>query len=163
MFRTVTNLARTCCDKTRGIITTPHVTLQAYTLNYYARPDYLLLYNLLADVMKAGRFSYSDPYDWEARPKTEESKAESKSENKGLNWSATTTEGKNDRQTMSAPAQLAERQSEIIVSCCFAVRVVLDNDDSQIVVPYALVQVYQMINESNPFPSEFFARNPLGF
>ncbi|EPB71653.1 hypothetical protein ANCCEY_09251 [Ancylostoma ceylanicum] len=84
------------------------------TLNYYARPDYLLLYNLLADVMKAGRFSYSDPYDWEARPKTEESKAESKSENKGLNWSATTTEGKNDRQTMSAPAQLAERQSEII-------------------------------------------------
>ncbi|EYC21732.1 hypothetical protein Y032_0018g3500 [Ancylostoma ceylanicum] len=35
------------------------------TLNYYIRPDYAFLYNLLDQVMSAGGIRFSDPYDWE--------------------------------------------------------------------------------------------------
>ncbi|KAL6741456.1 hypothetical protein Aduo_014708 [Ancylostoma duodenale] len=35
------------------------------TLNYYTRPDYLLLYNLLENIRTTGNIRYSDPYDWE--------------------------------------------------------------------------------------------------
>ncbi|RCN41110.1 hypothetical protein ANCCAN_12942 [Ancylostoma caninum] len=35
------------------------------TLNYYIRPDYAFLHNLLDQVMTAGGIRFSDPYDWE--------------------------------------------------------------------------------------------------
>ncbi|KAK6025777.1 hypothetical protein OSTOST_08318 [Ostertagia ostertagi] len=74
------------------------------TLNYYMRPDYLLLYELLVDVMRAGRFS---------------------------------TEGIKPSQSISAVAPVKSRKSETMI--------------------------YQLIDENNPFPQEFFARNALGF
>ncbi|KAK5985811.1 Protein kinase domain-containing protein, partial [Trichostrongylus colubriformis] len=45
------------------------------TLNYYLRPNYALLYRLLIQVMHAGNFRFSDPYDWEMKssiPSSEE-------------------------------------------------------------------------------------------
>uniref|UniRef100_A0A7E4WB58 Protein kinase domain-containing protein n=1 Tax=Panagrellus redivivus TaxID=6233 RepID=A0A7E4WB58_PANRE len=35
------------------------------TLDYYTRPDYLLIYKKFEEVMKAGGFKHSDPFDWE--------------------------------------------------------------------------------------------------
>ncbi|KHJ80998.1 hypothetical protein OESDEN_19320 [Oesophagostomum dentatum] len=37
------------------------------TLNYYSHPDYALLYNHLMEIMKAGKFKFTDPYDWEKK------------------------------------------------------------------------------------------------
>lgn len=105
-------------------------------LNYYMRPDYLLLYELLIDVMKAGRFRYSDPYDWEVRGKTEDSKERS-IENKKSNWSATITDGNKPSQSISVALPPTARKSETLI--------------------------YQLIDDNNPFPPEFFARNALGF
>nr|CDJ96058.1 Serine threonine protein kinase-related domain containing protein [Haemonchus contortus] len=107
------------------------------TLNYYMRPDYLLLYELLVDVMRAGKFRYSDPYDWEIRGKKEEHK-ESFEKKRGA-WSASSTEGAKPSQSISAEGQNATttKQSETMI--------------------------YQLITESNPFPQEFFALNALGF
>uniref|UniRef100_A0AC35FKS6 Uncharacterized protein n=1 Tax=Panagrolaimus sp. PS1159 TaxID=55785 RepID=A0AC35FKS6_9BILA len=34
-------------------------------LDYYTRPDYLLIYKKFDEIMKAGKFKWSDPYDWE--------------------------------------------------------------------------------------------------
>ncbi|VDO26098.1 unnamed protein product [Haemonchus placei] len=101
------------------------------------RPDYLLLYELLVDVMRAGKFRYSDPYDWEIRGKNEEHR-ESFEKKKGA-WSASSTEGAKPSQSISAEGQHATttKQSETMI--------------------------YQLITESNPFPQEFFALNALGF
>ncbi|XGW04812.1 hypothetical protein V3C99_015747 [Haemonchus contortus] len=35
------------------------------SLNYYIRPNYLLLYHLLEKVLIAGNIKFTDPYDWE--------------------------------------------------------------------------------------------------
>ncbi|KAL6728549.1 hypothetical protein Aduo_010312 [Ancylostoma duodenale] len=37
------------------------------TLNYYSHPDYALLHQHLMDIMKAGKFKFTDPYDWERK------------------------------------------------------------------------------------------------
>ncbi|CAJ0590105.1 unnamed protein product [Cylicocyclus nassatus] len=103
------------------------------TLNYYSRPDYLHLYTLLADIMKAGRFRYSDPYDWEMlKAESREESKESKEKTSVLSV-ATTEKGTvlSQRSTQSAPPQICE-------------------------------SIYQQINEQNPFPKDFFAWNPLG-
>ncbi|KJH52193.1 hypothetical protein DICVIV_01658 [Dictyocaulus viviparus] len=106
------------------------------TLNYYMRPNYVLLYELLSDVMKAGRFRYSDPYDWEDIRKCDESK-ETKSDVKKATWSMALSDGNKPSQSMSASAFPTDRKVEDMI--------------------------YQLIDENNPFPVEFFARDALGF
>uniref|UniRef100_A0A9J2Q1I6 Protein kinase domain-containing protein n=1 Tax=Ascaris lumbricoides TaxID=6252 RepID=A0A9J2Q1I6_ASCLU len=41
------------------------IAIHLRSLNYYTRPDYLLIYNKLAAVMSKCHYRYSDPYDWE--------------------------------------------------------------------------------------------------
>ncbi|KAE9417191.1 hypothetical protein Angca_002471, partial [Angiostrongylus cantonensis] len=116
------------------------------SLNYYMRPDYVLLYELLRDVMKAGRFRwdcrtphgryYSDPYDWEEIPNVEISK-ETKSDAKKTTFSMAFSNGNKPSQSISVPAFQSDRKVEDMI--------------------------YQLIDENNPFPVEFFARNALGF
>ncbi|KAK6755804.1 hypothetical protein RB195_014287 [Necator americanus] len=102
------------------------------TLNYYKRPDYLMLYNLLVDVMKAGRFRYTDPYDWDLRPKTEEAEPV---DNKKGNAQPVTN---GNKQPVTLNLNSASTASSEVATC-------------------------KMVDENNPFPSEFFAKNPLGF
>ncbi|PIO66508.1 hypothetical protein TELCIR_11776 [Teladorsagia circumcincta] len=48
-------------------------TLQS-TLNYYSHPDYALIYNLFMEIMKAGKFKFTDPFDWEPKKEVKKSK-----------------------------------------------------------------------------------------
>uniref|UniRef100_A0AC34Q664 Protein kinase domain-containing protein n=1 Tax=Panagrolaimus sp. JU765 TaxID=591449 RepID=A0AC34Q664_9BILA len=41
------------------------ITAHLRSLNYYTRPDYLLIYKKFDEILKQGNFKLSDPYDWE--------------------------------------------------------------------------------------------------
>ncbi|WKY13276.1 hypothetical protein Q1695_004244 [Nippostrongylus brasiliensis] len=106
------------------------------TLDYYTRPNYKLLYELLIEVMKAGKFEYSDPYDWETRHKSVESKESC--ETVKARWTASLSDGKKVSQSLSA-----ERLSTPV------------NKRAE--------KIYKLISDTNPFPAEFFSWNALGF
>uniref|UniRef100_A0A1I7XB93 DEK_C domain-containing protein n=1 Tax=Heterorhabditis bacteriophora TaxID=37862 RepID=A0A1I7XB93_HETBA len=57
------------------------------TLTYYTRPDYTLLHSLLVQIMDAGGFKFTDPYDWETKKKRQVFKDNFTEKNSRLNSS----------------------------------------------------------------------------
>jgi serine/threonine protein kinase len=47
------------------------ITEHLRTLNYYARPDYQLIFDVLQEIMSKYNIQYSDPFDWELNESTE--------------------------------------------------------------------------------------------
>ncbi|CAJ0606195.1 unnamed protein product [Cylicocyclus nassatus] len=56
------------------------------TLNYYLRPNYLLIYELLMQTMKAGRIRFSDPYDWELKSEIHTTPVGSQTSSQTRSW-----------------------------------------------------------------------------
>ncbi|CAJ0590604.1 unnamed protein product [Cylicocyclus nassatus] len=106
------------------------------SLNYYLRPDYALLYRLLEQVMRSGKISFSDPYDWE-KTKTKEKRSFDTSVSK----EATVTPD-------NTPAQSVEKRTVSL--------------QSPLLTPEQTFQsAEQEVN--SPFPAEFFSHDALGF
>ncbi|KAK6740770.1 hypothetical protein RB195_008928 [Necator americanus] len=104
------------------------------TLNYYSHPDYARLHGYLMEIMKAGKFKFTDPYDWETKKKMEKRKTET------VSIIPTTIKKDNTQGTCSlnvpVPATGHPKKKQSIMLGA---------------------------TEENPFPAEWFRTNPLGF
>ncbi|XGW08716.1 hypothetical protein V3C99_011213 [Haemonchus contortus] len=77
------------------------------TLDYYSRPNYALLYRLLSQVMHAGNFKFSDPYDWELKSSIPSS-AECATLIKSDETQPQTSNSKNGKEYNPFPAEFFE-------------------------------------------------------
>ncbi|EYB97425.1 hypothetical protein Y032_0141g2264 [Ancylostoma ceylanicum] len=107
------------------------------TLNYYSHPDYGLLHQYLMDIMKAGKFKFTDPYDWERKLDKQRT----------LNTATTTT--------VTVPITTIKKDLTQ-PSCSMNVPLpATGKAKSKISLIKATAE--------NPFPVEWFRTNPLGF
>ncbi|KAK5974705.1 hypothetical protein GCK32_008289 [Trichostrongylus colubriformis] len=109
-------------------------------LNYYSRPDYALIHKQFMDVMKAGKFKFTDPFDWEPK---KEPKDKAKA-NASRSASITTAVHKDISQgTPSVDLPLSVSDGRKFGSWSKS----LDKKATM----------------ENPFPAAWFTTNPLGF
>ncbi|WKY00675.1 hypothetical protein Q1695_015030 [Nippostrongylus brasiliensis] len=112
------------------------------TLNYYSHPDYAFLYKQLNDVMKAGKYKFSDPFDWEPKQKT------AQMPHVTLKPSTTTTK-----------TAITNEMTAVSHSTDLPLSVTLRGKDFQ----RWSKEHPTKATEDNPFPAEWFKTNPIGF
>ncbi|KAK6043936.1 hypothetical protein COOONC_18558 [Cooperia oncophora] len=104
------------------------------SLNYYSHPDYALIHGLFMEIMKAGKFKFTDPFDWE--PKDKKAKLTVVSTSTAVN-----------RDVSQAPA---------------SVDLPLSVSDGKKFATWSK-SLTKKATPENPFPAQWFTTNPLGF
>ncbi|CAJ0600500.1 unnamed protein product [Cylicocyclus nassatus] len=104
------------------------------TLNYYSHPDYSLLHRHFMEIMKAGKFKFTDPYDWEKK----------------------LPEKAKNPPTITIPPETLKNFSVASASLDVPVPATGIAGSKQ---KLSLIKA----TEEDPFPADWFRTNPLGF